>query len=302
MKQPFSYYGGKQRLLPELLQLIPKHKYFCECFCGGATLFWGKVPAQNEVLNDMNGHITNFYMQLKSNYHELKKLIDGTLHSEALHSEAKTIIFKEPEKYDDLKRAWAWWVTTNLSFSFVAGGGFAFNNAGTGFGLGTKNKRDRFTERYAKRLENAEIFNRDAIDLITLKDTADTFFYLDPPYVSSDCGHYKGYTTADFINLLNCLQNIKGKFLMSSYPEEVLMQYRDECSVEKLGEERGWRSKDIKQIVSVNGKREETKYKTECLTWNYPPPSGQESLFDGLFNEQDEIVGDINEEVENEEF
>lgn len=297
MKQPFSYYGGKQRLLPELLQLIPKHKYFCECFCGGATLFWGKVPSESEALNDFSGHVTNFYMQLKSNFFELQKLIHGTLHSEILHTEAQRIIFDEPEKHDDLKRAWAWWVCCNMSFSFVANGGFAFAN--TGMGLGTKNKRDRFTERYAKRLESAEIFNRDAVDLITLRDHKDAFFYLDPPYVSSDCGAYKGYTTAHFINLLNCLQNIKGKFLMSSYPEEVLMQYRQECSVEKLGEERGWRSKDIKQIVSVNGKREETKYKTECLTWNYPPPNGQEALFNNLFNEQDELV---DAETEQNEF
>lgn len=298
MKQPYSYYGGKQRLLPELLKLVPKHKYFCECFCGGATLFWGKAPSENEVLNDMNGHITNFFMQLKSNFSELQKLIHGTLHSETLHSEAKQIIFKEPEKHSDLKRAWAWWVTTNMSFSFVAGGGFAFNNAGTGFGFGTKNKRDRFTERYSKRLENAEIFNRDAIDLITLKDHKDMFFYIDPPYVSSNCGHYEGYTSADFINLLNCLQNIKGKFLMSSYPEAELMQYREQCSVENIGEESGWRSKDIVQIVSVNGKREGTKYKTECLTWNYPHPNGQENLINGLFSELD--VADV--EVDEEEF
>ena len=277
MRQPFSYYGGKQRLLPELLHLIPKHRFFCELFCGGATLFWNKPPSESETLNDFNGHVTNFYMQLKSNFFELQKLIHGTLHSEILHTEAQKIIFEEPEKHDDLKRAWAWWVCTNCSFSFVANGGFAFAN--TGMALGTKNKRDRFTEMYTRRLESAEIFNRDALDLIKLRDSADTFFYLDPPYVSSNCGHYGGYTDSDFINLLNALQNIKGKFLMSSYPETSLMQYRDMCSVENIGEEKGWRSKDIQQIVSVNGKREETKYKTECLTWNYQAPTHQENLF-----------------------
>jgi len=111
----------------------------------------------------------------------------------------------------------------------------------------------------------------------------------------SDQAHYSGYTDTHFINLLNCLQNIKGKFLLSSYPEKSLMQYREECSVNKLGEERGWRSKDMKQIVSVTGKREETKHKIECLTWNYPIPSGQISLIGDLDAAEYE-----NEEIEEE--
>ena len=75
----------------------------------------------------------------------------------------------------------------------------------------------------------------------------------------------------DFTKLLEVLKNIKGKFLLSSYPEEILLKYRAEC---------GWNSKDIKQIVLVSGKREETKYKTECLTFNYPVPNAQGGLFD----------------------
>lgn len=41
----------------------------------------------------------------------------------------------------------------------------------------------------------------------------------------------------------------------------------------------GWNTKDIEQIVAVTGKRENTKYKTECLTWNYELPKPQLSLF-----------------------
>ena len=63
---------------------------------------------------------------------------------------------------------------------------------------------------------------------------------------------------------------------MSSYPEEILMKYREEC---------GWLSKDIKQVVLVSGKREETKYKIECLTMNYTPPNNQAGLFDDAITE-----------------
>lgn len=276
MKQPFSYYGGKQRLVPELLKRIPPHVQYVELFAGGATLFWQKPPSHNEVLNDMNGAITNFYMQCKTNFPALQALISGTLHSEHIYLETRELV--KDEAADPIKRAWALWCQTSMTFSSIIGGGFAFGTTGCGFT--TKNRRERFTDEYEKRLEAVEIFCRDALDLIKLKDHEDTFFYVDPPYVSSDCGHYDGYTEAHFINLLNALVNIKGKFLLSSYPENALLQFREEYSVSKLGVERGWRWHDVQQTVSVTGKREGQKKKVECLTWNYEEPAHQVSLFD----------------------
>ena len=264
---PFSYYGGKQNLLPELLPLIPKHVQYCEIFAGGAALFWAKHPSENEVISDINGNITNFYMQLKTNFDMLQKLIQGSLHSELLHQQTSEILYKEDE--DPVIRAWALWYQANCSFGHIIDGGFAFGT--TGSGLATANKRDDFTQKFADRLRKVEIFNRSAIDMLELKDHPDTFFYIDPPYVSSDCGSYKGYTMDDFTELLQKLKTTKSKFLLSSYPEKALMQYREEC---------GWNSKDIKQVVLISGKRKETKYKTECLTYNYPNPSNQISMFD----------------------
>lgn len=286
MRQPFSYYGGKQRLLPELLRLIPPHTQYVECFAGGATLFWNKPPSHNEVINDMNGAITNFWWQCKTNFPALQKLIQATLHSEHHYLRSKEIV-NDPNA-DPLERAWALWCQTTMTFSFIICGGFAFGT--TGMGYGTKNKRDMFTPKYQERLESVEIFCRDAVELIELKDHPDTFFYVDPPYVSSNQGHYDGYTSAHFLNLLNCLHNIKGKFLMSSYLEPDLVKYRDMLSVEKIGS-RGWRTKDIKQTVSVTGKREGTKKKIECLTWNYEEPSHQPTLFgeENTFTEDSDI-------------
>jgi DNA adenine methylase len=107
--------------------------------------------------------------------------------------------------------------------------------------------------------------------LIALKDHEETLFYLDPPYSSSDCGHYKGYTLEDFEKMLKLLSTIKGKFILSSYPEEILLKYREQY---------GWKTKDIKHIVNVSGKREGTKFKTECITYNFIEPAHQSGLFD----------------------
>lgn len=275
-KSPVAYYGGKANLASEILPLIPRHVQYVEPFFGSGAIFWGRSHrSKNEVINDLNGSVTNFYWQLKTNFVELQKMVQATLHSEILYIKAKEML--KDDACPPLEKAWAFWVGCNMAFGHVLFGGFAFCE--TGSGGGTKNKRDGFNDKFTKRLEYCEIFNRDAVELIELKDSENTFFYVDPPYVSSEQGHYAGYTTEDFIKLLNVLKSIKGKFLMSSYLEEILMKYREEC---------GWLSKDIKQVVLVSGKREETKYKIECLTMNYTPPNNQAGLFDEARAEEKE--------------
>jgi hypothetical protein len=65
----------------------------------------------------------------------------------------------------------------------------------------------------------------DALRIINSRDSKDSFFYCDPPYFNSDCGHYDGYSKDDFENLLKQLSKIEGKFLLSSYPSDILSDF-----------------------------------------------------------------------------
>lgn len=269
MKTPISYYGGKQRLITEILPLFPNHTQYVEPFIGGGAVFFAKSPSEAEVINDLDGRIVNFYRVLKTHelFIKLQERVKATLHNELEYRQTRKIL--EAPMVDSVEYAWAFWMQTNMSFSFILCGSFAFGNDDRCAKL-SNNKRNAFNENYLKRIEKSEIFCRDAVDLIKLKDTEDTFFYLDPPYVSSDCGHYDGYTMEHFKTLLDTVSEIKGKFLMSSYPETILMEYREKFQ---------WNFQDIIKQVGVTGKREETKYKTECLTWNYKLTENQLSLF-----------------------
>ena len=80
----------------------------------------------------------------------------------------------------------------------------------------------------------------------------------DPPYYNSDCGHYDGYSVHDFEKLLQMLASIEGKFLLSSYPSEIL---------EKYTKANGWYQRRVEQQTSVN--KGKGKLKVECMTANY---------------------------------
>ena len=257
-KTPITYYGGKQRLVKLILSLMPEHKLYCEPFLGGAAVFFAKEPSNMEVINDLNGEVVNFYRVCHSDFQKLQKLVKSTPHSRQVHRETQDIL-KNPEKHDLIKRAWAFWVQTNMSFSSRIFGGYAYERNSNGTLKRFVNKKIAFTEAIMERLEMVDIENNDALQVIKSRDAADSFFYCDPPYFNSNMGHYKGYTEKDFEELLNVLANIKGKFLLSSYPSEVL---------QKFTQKHKWHTLTKKTGVAVT--KQTDKIKTEVLTANYP--------------------------------
>ena len=258
MKTPLTYYGGKQKLAQRIIAMMPKHRIYCEPFFGGGAVFFAKPPAEVEVINDSNGELINFYRVLKTNFHKLQKEIRCTLHSKESHQLAE-VVFRYPQLFNEVKRAWAVWTLANQSFSSMLGGTWRCDFDSNSTAKRLDNKRNNFTEEYAKRLEQTQIENRDALKVIKIWDNKDAFFYCDPPYFNSNMGHYKGYTEQDFENLLQTLSEIKGKFILSSYPSELLDKYTKKHK---------WNTVKIEGIpVSVSlGKH---KVKTEVLTGNY---------------------------------
>lgn len=260
IKTPISYYGGKQKLATKILSLIPDHKMYCEPFIGGAAIFFSKQPSDMEVLNDVNKELINFYRVVQNDFVSLEKEIRITLHSRDLHRKA-SVMYNNPDLFTEIKRAWAVWVLSSQSFSAMLDGSFGYDKSKNTTTKKIINNRDRFTEDMAIRLQNVQLECADALYVIASRDTEDTFFYCDPPYFNSDCGHYDGYSEQDFENLLKLLSGIKGKFLLSSYPSPLLMRY---------AKENGWHMWSSETGVSVNAKSGYMKRKVEVLTANYP--------------------------------
>lgn len=262
LKTPLTYYGGKQTLAPLIISLIPEHTLYGEPFTGGGAIFFHKPPSKCEVLNDTNGELMNFYKVTRDNFNALQKMIKRTLHCRNAYRQAE-VVYHNPDLFDDVRRAWAVWVICSQSFASKMSGPFGFDKTNNTTSKRIANKRENFTEAYCQRLEKVQIECADALYIIKSRDFEGAFFYCDPPYIGSNCGHYKGYTEADFKALLRLLSAIKGKFLLSSYPSGMLSQFT---------KENGWHSIKRELIVSVNAKGGNPKKKTEMLTANYPLP------------------------------
>ena len=258
MKTPISYYGGKQQLAKTILSIIPEHRLYCEPFFGGGAIFFAKSPAEAEIINDSNGELINFYEVVKRNFKALEKEINLSLHSRRQHDYAR-IIYYNPDLFDPVKRAWAVWMLASSSYGCMLGATYDYDRTGK-TSQKIKHKRESFAHDYAIRLQSTQIECCDALRIIKSRDVPDGFFYLDPPYVGADQGHYDGYTQTDFDELLQVLQNLKGKFLLSSYRNKNLAE---------VSKRNGWYTIEIKMANSMTT-RYEIKTKIEVLTANYP--------------------------------
>lgn len=265
-KTPITYYGGKLNMVSEILPLIPKHRIYTESFFGGGAIFFAKAPVEAEIINDTNNMVVNFFKVVKTDFDRLKLKIEMTLFSRASYTVAN-MIYKMPHLFDKIQQAWSFYIATNMGFSCQIGswGYDKYSKRVKAF----QNKKLLFNEDMFKRLENAQIENNEACKVIQSRDTEEAFHYVDPPYVSDkdakavNQGHYAGYSENDYKRLLETLSNIKGKFLLSSYPSKLLEQY-----IQK----NGWYSKSFDKPLSarkaVVGK--ERGRKIEVLTANYP--------------------------------
>lgn len=242
-----------------IVPLLPIHNIYCEPFCGGAAIFFSKDKSNVEVLNDTNRELINFYRVVQNDFGLLEREIQISLHSRDLHRKA-SVIYNNPDMFSDIKRAWALWVLSAQGFAGQLDSSWGYDVSKSTTPKKIANKRDAFNLDLAIRLQDVQLECADALYIIRSRDRDDSFFYCDPPYYNSDMGHYDGYSLTDFTELLEALSNIKGKFMLSSYPSDILKEYTMR---------HGWATKTFDSKVSVNAKSGKQKTKTEVITMNY---------------------------------
>lgn len=257
LKTPISYYGGKQTLLRHILPLIPEHNVYIEAFAGGAALYFAKDPAEVEVINDINGNLVNFYRILKTEFKPLKKRIDGTLHSREEHEYAQ-IVYDFPRFFTSIERAWSVWVLSKQSFASKLDGTWGYDKQKNSMPKKITFAKEDFNEDLSKRLEQTQIESTDALRIIESRDTSDTFHFVDPPYINSDCGHYAGYNLMDFQNLLELLIRIQGKFMLTMFPHPYL---------EEVIKGNKWKVKEVERTISAS--RTNRRKQKELIVMNY---------------------------------
>ncbi|KAA6347886.1 hypothetical protein EZS27_004666 [termite gut metagenome] len=254
MKQPINWYGGKQYLSRHILEILPDHDIYTEAFCGGASLFWLKQPAKEyEILNDINGDLVNFFRVVKNDFDSLKELVTNSVYDRDDFEYARFILCYN-KYFTSVQRAWALWFLSKTSF-LVQLNSFCVNNR---FMNRLQNSMDNFNIELSQRFRGVAIENIDALDFIKKYDKPNALHFLDPPYLGTSCGLYKGmFHVEQFKELLDILLSLNGKFILTTYTNSIIDDYI----------ERGkWKVKGIENTVMSSHNK---KKATELIIYNF---------------------------------
>lgn len=210
-----AYIGGKRYLAKTISKYIKNtpHRLYGEVFFGMGSVFLRKgFKSKVEVINDINKDIYNLFKVLRKHYPEVERLFEFNICS---REEFLNYLKVNPDSLTDIERA--------VRFVYLQKLRFGGNPLTSSFAVG-KNKDARFkTQKMLKqmklisnRLDKVIIENLDFEKFIKSYDSEQSLFYLDPPYYNFEKYYGKDiFSKKDFERLNNCLDNIKGKFILS---------------------------------------------------------------------------------------
>lgn len=75
--------GAKWSLGYQIAALFPEHRIYIDAFFGSGAAFFCKEPSNTEILNDLDGDITNFFTCVRDRPEELAAMVELTPYSRA---------------------------------------------------------------------------------------------------------------------------------------------------------------------------------------------------------------------------
>lgn len=258
------YHGGKWKLADWIIAQLPPHRIYVEPFGGGASVLMKKERSYSEVYNDKWDVVVNVFRVLRDpdQAAELCRRIILTPYARAefdLSSAADVATDGDP-----IERA------RLTLFRSHAGFGSAAANAEHSTGFRSNTTRARTTPAhdwasypkhiadFVDRLRGVVIENRDAADCIRQHDTAETLFYVEPPYtfstrnVERGNGYAHELSDEDHRALAAVLHQVKGMVVLSGYPCDLYDRelYQDWQRIERAAHADG--ARDRVEVLWIN--------------------------------------------------
>lgn len=218
MKCIFARVGGKHLLKKKIISLFPKNyekMIYCEVFCGGASVFFGKILSIKEIINDLDGNLINIYKIIQNGkFDQVQIALKNIPNRRKIFN-----IIKRHYLYNDLQnlpliQRGVYWLYL-MYLSFGCNMGRPTYSAIQALHNRTDHVINLDIKPYFKRLQNVVITNEQYYKAIIKHDSSNTLFYLDPPYYNL---HNETHYRYDQLNpklLASILYQIKGRFLLT---------------------------------------------------------------------------------------
>jgi DNA adenine methylase len=251
----FRWMGSKRRLAPLILSRFPEHTTYVEVFAGsGAVLFARAEPAKVEVLNDIDGDITNFFRVCKHHLVELCGQFRWAITSRKIFEWTKDT---PPEVLTDIQRAARFYYLQRLCF----GGKSTGRNFGVGVttsnSLDLVNVEQGFSDIHA-RLGGVVIESLPWEQCLDRYDRPTTLFFMDPPYLGTAGYLGERWKLPHYEAIAAALRAARGKALLT---------INDHPDIRRVFE--GFAFDRLTTIYTVGGSKKDAPRAHELLFRNF---------------------------------
>lgn len=255
--------GGKRRLADRIFPLFPQHSCYVEPFAGGAALFFlRQVPAEVEVLNDVNGDLVNLYRVVQHHPEEFVRQFKWALSSRQVF---KWLQLTDPQTLTDIQRAARFYYLQQSAFGAKVEGQTYGTATTTPPGLNLLRIEENLSAAHL-RLSQTYIEHLSWQDCIKKYDREHTFFYMDPPYWETE-GYGVPFGFEQFEEMARVLGQLKGKAIISLNDHPAIREVFSAYHIEKT---------DLKYTVGGGGK---SPAASEVLIFSWNPADEPPSLF-----------------------
>jgi DNA adenine methylase len=192
-----------------ILERMPPHDTFVDVFGGSGAIIYNKPPSKNEVYNDANDDLVQFFRVLRELEDELLEWLRNVPFARSVYEKWVQEFFDGYRPNDPVKRAGRFFVLRYMQFA----GDMSMVN---GFKTRAKrspartfdNARERIHE-LADRFRDVIIECRDFEAVLETYDAGDVdvLFYCDPPYLGGEQYYPVEFNHDQLVDALAGLQN-----------------------------------------------------------------------------------------------
>ncbi len=256
MKSVISWIGGKHFSARKLIPLFPEHHTYIEPFGGGAHVLSQKPLSPVEIYNDLNNELVSFLRILQKYPERLIAEVKKIPYSRMEFNERKpqkpkcefdkavNFFYLNKSSFLGLTRSWSRSTITNNAYKYV---------------LSCSALKE-----FAERMRVVQIENLDFRKIFEFYDHEGAFFYCDPPYKGKEHNYQMRFSEKDHEELAYILKYIKGKAMITYYPNPMIEEYyhgweRIELDSvlysrkTKIGEEKGL----VKELIYMSYRKDQ---------------------------------------------
>lgn len=220
-KAVMNYPGAKARLAPWIIDHLPDHNTFVEVFGGSAAVTAHKPESANEVYNDLDDDLVEFFTVLRDRPGDLLDWLRGTPYSRTLYERFADAYHNDNRADDPVVRASRFWYLVQAGFNgdLTKQNSFSVSTSSRGYPSDSQARNyHRSRERldaFAERFQSVIVECLDWREVIDRYDSPTTCFYVDPPYTAVRSEGYYPHHDIDHGALLDRLTGIEGDAVVS---------------------------------------------------------------------------------------